>query len=101
MIGTGWGVHTSRPKTKRRMSRHDSPSPSPLGLLAYRCRYCGKVMKPEKQAGDFTLANIAVIEPDGLVRKACRRCADLPIKVPSRAGTTSRFVQTSKRPLPE
>lgn len=65
------------------MSRDEPPSPSPLGPLTYRCRYCGRVVKPEKQAGNFALANIAVIEPDGSVRKACRRCANLPLKVPS------------------
>lgn len=63
------------------MSRDGPPSPSPLGPLTYRCSYCGQVVKPEDQAGNITLANIVVIEPDGSVRRACRKCANLPFKM--------------------
>lgn len=66
-------AHTVR----RNMSRDEVSSPSLLDSLTYRCRYCRQEVKPEKQAGSTTLPNIVVIELDGSVRRACRKCANV------------------------
>jgi hypothetical protein len=51
-----------------------------LNKLSYKCQYCGRLIKPEKQAsGRAVLDNVAVIEADGSVSKVCRKCAAYPL----------------------